>query len=258
MTVGEKGVAWRKLRIRGVPGHGSMPFRKDNALVQAAAVIQRIAEYSPPPRFHELWRTQVEAMGLPEEHKAVLLDESKIDETLQVMPNVGAASHLYSCVHTTFSANVLDLGPESKTNVIPDNVELNVDIRTLPGETPADVEAHLNEALGDLADKVDVEVIMNDMSTMSRLDTPLWDSLQKAVNGPFASAQLSPTLSVGFTDSRVFRDMGSIAYGAGLMSPQLDGGEFAKRFHGNDERIDVESLALSTQLWLDVTRDLMG
>lgn len=258
VTVGEKGVAWRKLRIRGVPGHGSMPFRKDNALVQAAAVIQRIAEYSPPPRFHELWRTQVAAMGLPEEQAAVLLDESKIDDTLRAMPNVGAASHLYSCVHTTFSANVLELGAEAKTNVIPDNVELNIDIRTLPGETPAEVEAHLHEALGDLADKVDVEVIMNDMSTMSRLDTPLWDSLQKAVNGPFSSASLSPTLSVGFTDSRVFRDMGSIAYGAGLMSPQLDGGEFSKRFHGNDERIDVESLRLSTQLWVDVTKDLMS
>ena len=258
VTVGEKGVAWRRLRIRGVPGHGSMPFRKDNALVQAAAVIQKLAEYSPPPRFHELWRTQVDAMGLPSEQADLLLDEAKIDGVLQTMPNMGAASHLYSCVHTTFSANVLDVGPEAKTNVIPDNVELNVDIRTLPGETPADVEAHLNEALGDLADKVDVEVIMNDMSSMSRLDTPLWDSLQKAVSKPFPTASLSPTISVGFTDSRVFRDLGSIAYGAGLMSPQLDRGEFSKRFHGNDERIDVESLQLSTRLWIDVTRDLMS
>ncbi len=258
VTVGEKGVAWRKLRIKGVPGHGSMPFRKDNALIQAAAVIQKLAEYQPPPRFHELWRTQVDAMGLPDDQAAVLLDEAQIDAVLTEMPNVGAASHLYSCVHTTFSANVLELGPEAKTNVIPDIVELNVDIRTLPGETPADVTAHLNEALGDLADKVEVEVIMNDMSSMSRMDTPLWDSLQKAVNKPVSGATLSPTLSVGFTDSRVFRDLGSVAYGAGLMSPQLDGGEFSKRFHGNDERIDVESLKLSTQLWLDVTKDLMS
>ena len=29
-------------------------------------------------------------------------------------------------------------------------------------------------------------------------------------------------------------------------------------FHGNDERVDQESLALSTQLWEAVARDLIG
>jgi acetylornithine deacetylase/succinyl-diaminopimelate desuccinylase-like protein len=30
------------------------------------------------------------------------------------------------------------------------------------------------------------------------------------------------------------------------------------RFHGNDERIDVESLALTTQAWLEVAEQLLG
>ena len=30
------------------------------------------------------------------------------------------------------------------------------------------------------------------------------------------------------------------------------------RFHGHNERIDIESLRLTTNLWLDVTRDLLG
>ncbi len=38
VNVGEKGVAWRRLRVRGTPGHGSMPFKADNALMTAAAV----------------------------------------------------------------------------------------------------------------------------------------------------------------------------------------------------------------------------
>ncbi|HZX56536.1 MAG TPA: M20/M25/M40 family metallo-hydrolase, partial [Ilumatobacteraceae bacterium] len=31
VNVGEKGVAWRRLRVRGTPGHGSTPFKADNA-----------------------------------------------------------------------------------------------------------------------------------------------------------------------------------------------------------------------------------
>ena len=47
-----------------------------------------------------------------------------------------------------------------------------------------------------------------------------------------------------------------MSYGAGLFSPLIDPGEYGSRFHGNDERIDTESLALTTQLWLDATREL--
>ena len=57
-------------------------------------------------------------------------------------------------------------------------------------------------------------------------------------------------------DVRAVRD--PIAYGAGLFSPTVEAGEYSKRFHGNDERIDVESLGLTTQLWLDVVTTVLG
>src|SRR5262245_15115869 len=47
--VGEKGVAWRRLRIKGTPGHGSMPYGANNALIKAAQVVSRLAEYRPSP-----------------------------------------------------------------------------------------------------------------------------------------------------------------------------------------------------------------
>jgi acetylornithine deacetylase/succinyl-diaminopimelate desuccinylase-like protein len=144
-----------------------------------------------------------------------------------------------------------------KTNVIPDLVEIGVDVRTLPGEGTADVQAHLDEALGDLADRVEVEIVMDDAATISQVGNPLWDTLQRAVRRPFPSARLTPQMSDGFTDARVYRDHGSVAYGAGLFSPTLDAGSFGLRFHGNDELIDVESLELTTNLWLDVARDLL-
>ncbi len=258
VTVAEKGVAWRRLRISGTPGHGSRPYRGDNALIKAAMVIQRIGDYSPPARFHELWRQQVDSFGLDDETSALLLDENKLDDLLRTFPDADSASFLHACTHTTFSANAIDGGPEMKTNTIPDSITLDVDVRTLPGETAAEVEAHLANALGDLAGKVQVEALMNDPASISRTDTALWNSLQTAVGHHFPAARLSPSLSVGFTDSRVFRDLGSIAYGAALLSPDLGPGEFSSRFHGNNERIDIESLRLTTLLWRDVVRDLLG
>ncbi len=47
ISTGEKGLSWGKLTVRGTPGHGSMPFGSDNALVKAAEVIRRLAAHHP-------------------------------------------------------------------------------------------------------------------------------------------------------------------------------------------------------------------
>ncbi len=257
VNIGEKGVAWRRLRVRGTPGHGSMPFRSDNALVKAAAVVNRLAGYRPSARFSELWSGQVEFMDVDDEMKAVLRDEDRIDELLAALPNVGSAGYLHACTHTTFSANVID-GGAMKTNVIPDTVDLEVDIRTVPGEDGEAVTHHLQAALGDLWEAVEVEVIMDDPASISRTDNPLWEALADAVSVEFPSARLHPGMTVGFTDARIYRQMGAVAYGAGLFSPDLDPGDFSRRFHGHNERIDIESLRLTTNLWLNVARHLLG
>ena len=254
--VAEKGVAWRRLRVRGTPGHGSAPYRSDNALVKAAAIIQRLTEYAPAPRVHEMWRQQVESYQLDEPTTAMLLDPAQIDDALAAIPHLGLARQLHACSHTTFSCNVIE--GAMKTNTIPSQIDIGVDVRTLPGEDAADVQAHLDAALGDLAGEVEVEIVMNDAASISRTDNPMWDALQRAVNRPFPSARLAAQMMVGFTDARIFRRMGSVAYGAGLFSPELQAGDYASRFHGNDERIDVESLRLTTQFWLDVIAGLDG
>ncbi|WP_420451002.1 M20/M25/M40 family metallo-hydrolase [Ilumatobacter sp.] len=257
INVAEKGVAWRRLVIRGTPGHGSMPFRKDNALVTAAGVVQRLAEYRPAPRLTELWRARVEALGLDAETTRRLLDVDEIDALLDELPSVDAAAHLHACTHTTFSPDLI-AGDTMKTNVIPDRVVVEVDVRTLPGEGPDEVAEHLRAALGDLHDAVEVTSMMDDVASTSRTDTALWDALGRAVAVPFPGARLSPQLVVGFTDARIHREMGAVAYGAGLFSPELDAAEFGARFHGHDERIDVDSLALTTRLWGRVATDLLG
>ncbi len=257
INVAEKGVAWRRLTVRGTPGHGSMPFKADNALVTAAAVVTRLAEYRPAARIHDLWPGQLDALGLDDDTRRRLLDPVALEEFLDALPRTAGAPYLWSCTHTTFSPNVA-VG-QTKPNVVPDRVTVDVDVRTLPGETADDVTEHLRAALGDeLFARVEVEPLIDDEASISPTDTPLWDALARAVARPFPEATIAPRMSVGFTDARVHRELGSVAYGAGLLSPELSSADFGSRFHGNDERIDVESLALTTRLWEDVIRDLLG
>ena len=69
---------------------------------------------------------------------------------------MGLARQAHACTHTTMAPTMMRAG--TKLNVIPDRVELDVDIRSLPGWDTADVLAMVAEALGDLADDVTVEM----------------------------------------------------------------------------------------------------
>lgn len=256
ISVGEKGLAWRKLRIKGTPGHGSMPFGADNALVKAAEVIRRLAAYRPRARIDHVWRAQVEAARLPDDLKAALLDPERIFAALEQLPPA-AAKHLHACCHTTFSPNVAHGGV--KANVIPDLVEVDVDIRTVPGTTAEDVDNHLREALGDaLFAEVEVISMVDHEATLSPLDTPMWDALTRQLKQAFPAAEFLPQLLVGGTDARFFRDRGVVGYGTGLFVPNVTMEEFGSRFHGHNERIDVTSLGLCTNLWTGVVKDLLG
>src|SRR4051812_3390477 len=58
VNTGEKGIAWRRLRVTGTPAHGSMPFGADNALVKAAEVVRRLAAYRPQPKLTGMWQAE--------------------------------------------------------------------------------------------------------------------------------------------------------------------------------------------------------
>lgn len=253
LAAGEKGVAWCRLIVPGTPSHGSMPFGADNALIKAAEIVRRLAEYRPQANLTEMWQHQVNALVMDDDVKAALLDPERVWDAIEALDSHAMARHLHACSHTTFSPNVIHGG--TKTNVIADRVEIEVDIRRSANDHNA-VADHLRNALGELYDEITVEQIFDEEATFSPVDTPMWTLLGDIMGKTHPGATLIPTLIVGATDARFFRQKGAVAYGAGLFSDQTRAEDFMSRFHGNDERIDVGSLALTTQLWIDVVGNL--
>jgi acetylornithine deacetylase/succinyl-diaminopimelate desuccinylase-like protein len=195
-------------------------------------------------------------MGWPAEIERQLLDPKGIEELLEFMPDLGMARQAHACTHLTMAPTILHGG--TKINVIPDTVELEVDIRTLPGQSEAEVRSIVAEAIGpDLWPKVEILFMINDPATSSPVDTPLWGAMEK-VSGRFhPGAPLVPFFSVGATDARFFRRLGTTAYGYGMFSEKLSFEQFAIMFHGDDERVDVESLEMSASMFEHLAREFL-
>ena len=255
VTVGEKGICWCRLRVHGTPGHGSRPLHADNALVKAAEVVTRLARYRPTAHITDAWRRWVAGMGFEPAIADALVDPSRIWEALDQLPTaLGGMAH--ALTHLTVSPNVVHGG--EKTNVIPGRVDVELDIRKVPGQTDEDVLELLDGALGSLRDDVDVEVLQHDAPSESPVDTPLWDAISRAATAVYPEARCIPTLTPGGTDARYFRGLGVPAYGMALYSRAMTLTQFSAMFHANDERVDQESLRLTVELYSAVARDLLG
>jgi len=253
----EKGPMWAKLTVHGAPGHGSMPFGTDNALVKAAEVVRRISAYRPPTRIDDAWTTFVRGMGMPDDLAKLLLQEDGFVEALQFLPT-GIAKMAYSCTHTTITPTMLDSG--SKTNIIPEEATIALDIRVLPGDDEAAVREMIARALGDAAEGVHVHFNKgSEVATESPAESPLVDSLHKVAQGFYPDSQLVPMRMVGSTDARHFRRIfDTAAYGFGMWSQRLGMDDIASMAHGDNERIDIESLDMSVDLWEALARDFLG
>lgn len=254
VMVGEKGSHWTRLRVKGSPGHGSMPYKTDNAVVKMAEAARRLAAYRPPAVMHDVWRRFLDGMDLGAARRMLLGTGPGLELALDRMP-VGVARMFHGITHTTFSPNIAHGGV--KTNIVPDTAELVLDIRTLPGIDGPAVRAMLRDALGDLWAAVEIVEERDNVATISPMDTPLWSALARMTAKLVPGGSTVPLLLFGATDARFFRRKGVTAYGYGLFSERLALNEVATMFHGNDERIDQASLRLMVDLWQGTVRELL-
>jgi acetylornithine deacetylase/succinyl-diaminopimelate desuccinylase-like protein len=124
--------------------------------------------------------------------------------------------------------------------------------------SPKDVDAMLADAMGDLGARVEVEATCADEGSISSTETPFADALSRVTASLVPGSQVVPRMMTGATDARYFRWKGVAAYGFALHSTRISQGEYSLMFHGNNERIDVESLGLTARLWDALCRDFLG
>lgn len=255
MITGEKGVAWIRARIAGRSAHGSRPYGADNPIIGLARIVNQLAESGASVAITPEWRRLVTRLDVDDSTRAALLDPDKVDQILpELDPPFDAFAH--ACTRMTFSPTVVDSG--IKINVIPDQAELQLDVRTLPGQTTEQVLGMLRETAASLGVNATFEVFNESVANSSSIETPLWSAMEKAVAKLAPGGTCVPAVTTGGNDARFYRAMNAVAYGGGLLSERFAFDSFVSAFHGANERIDLESLALSTEFFSTVIGDLLG
>jgi acetylornithine deacetylase/succinyl-diaminopimelate desuccinylase-like protein len=249
-AIGEKGTFPAQVTAVGEAGHASVPTLGRNAVPLLARLLPRLGdgmpEPSPAPDAVAMLRALL-GRDEPELEKALAEAEALYD---------GLGHTIQSLMGSTLAPTMLR--GSNKLNVMPARAAADVDIRTLPGATPAEVEERLRGLLGD---DIPYELAWPEEMTHGS-SSPVEGVVPSAI-AAFLEAEGDPgtplaTLCTGFTDSTFLRAAGGThAYGfspfRATPNHVLEAG-----YHNANERVHVDDLLLSTRFHTDLARRVLG
>ena len=253
VNVGEKGAAQRRLHVHGDAGHGSIPFDRESSIVKIGEVARRIAAADLKVAKDDIWQGFVQAFRFDADTEQALLngtDPSAYEEFGDLARFAHAVSHL------TIAQTVVRAG--QAINVLPSHAYLELDIRTLPGQTNDYVDEVLRTALGDLADEVEIEHLISEEATVSPTDSGLYRAIEKVLGDFFPDAPVVPIISSGGSDLRFGRRLGGVGYGFAVHARGRTLAEAMGQLHSHDEALHLEDLELTVRGYDAVVREFLG
>jgi acetylornithine deacetylase/succinyl-diaminopimelate desuccinylase-like protein len=194
-----------------------------------------------------------------ERHFSSLLENPGQSE--QILDELGKtekalAEEIRPRIKTTITPTMIHGG--IKENIIPSECEAVFDCRVLPGQSVDETLSLIKSLLGDLdLGKLIFEIVQMHDGNESTTQTPLYNAITGVLREFEPGCGVTPTLTTGGTDSRFFRDLGSVCYGFHPMQPDEPNDMLERRMHGIDERITVENLVFGTSIFYEAVKRFM-
>jgi acetylornithine deacetylase/succinyl-diaminopimelate desuccinylase-like protein len=240
--VGEKGRIEARFNFAGRSAHGARPWYADNALYKVAELLRRLQAYQNEaeidlsvPVFEHLHRFGV-ADEVTTENVDRLLDE--LENTNQAL-----ARELKGMSRISITPTVSAAG--AKSNSIPAGAVLICDVRTLPHQDEAYVRRELDKLIDGL-DGVSYELAVWAISNSSPAGGPFVDLMKRSTELVLGrDIIMIPDLTVGFTDSRCVRPLGTQTYGFAPLTPDSD--TTRPGIHGINEAMEISNLVSLTK-----------
>jgi len=259
----EKGILWLKVRAKGTPGHGSRPGLADNAILRMNKVVEKLGNL----------RSKISLISTVKQYLNEIAKENKTaQQSLTLLlqnPNLGdqildvfaqkdkaMAEDIRAKLRMTIAPTIIHGGV--KENIIPSECEAVFDCRVLPGQTPEDAMNEIKGLLRDVdIEKLEFETIQANEPSESPTNTPLYEHIVNVLKEFELKCSVVPILLTGGTDSRFFRQIGSICYGFQPMRADMPYGEILKTIHGIDERVSIGNLVFGTSVLYNVVERFM-
>lgn len=254
IQVGEKGVCWTRIHMRGRPGHAALPLDNNavSKLARALAGMRPMPQHITPTVRVFLDTVGQSLDGDGGERLSQMLEQEQWPELARRVLEPEMAAFLYAITHNTAVPTGLKAG--YKTNVIPSTAEATLDCRFLPGFDPETFLKELRAAFPeDLAADMDIEVVQHAPALEAPFDSPLYRLMKSNIEAMHPGAVAAPYILAGATDAKYVQPLGIRVYGFAPL--RFERGDRVQGVHGHDERIPLEGFAVGLRTFYETVRE---
>ncbi|MGS2721038.1 M20 family peptidase [Paraglaciecola aestuariivivens] len=239
--VAEKGFVNIRLSVKGQGGHSSQPPAHTAAGILAKAIVAvENNPFEPRMDFFELMFDNI-GFTLPLAHRLPLANlwllEPLILSTLVNSPGSAATAR------TTTAVTMLS--GSTKSNVLPTLATAVVNLRILPGDTIASIQAHLKQVINDPRVEMSVE-LANEASGVSPTEHLGFKLIEQTIRRLDQNILVTPYLVTGATDARHFQGLSDNIYRFMMVSLNPTS---LNQFHGLNEQIAVQDYINAIQFY---------
>jgi acetylornithine deacetylase/succinyl-diaminopimelate desuccinylase-like protein len=254
IDVGEKRTWWKRLVVKGTTSHGSVPLG-DNPVERLVQAINRIVAYETPVRLTPAVDRFFKAQARDETGQARiwLSDAAAALKTRRGRAWLLSEPERNALLRATITPTVLT-GSE-KTNIIPQEASVELDIRLLPDEDTVAFRRTLEKLIAD--PRVTIEAI-GDMAPpySAPLDTEMFRALERVAGRMVPGVPVATPMSAGATDRPYWSVAGPICYGVDPYLVELEESRYS--VHGNDERLSLENIEFGLRFYVETILEMAG
>jgi acetylornithine deacetylase/succinyl-diaminopimelate desuccinylase-like protein len=229
-----------KAVVHGPGGHGSATMR-GGAMVKLAKLLEQLDKNQLPvhvtPAAEMMFNAMAETLPFPTSWiLRQLLKPHRTDFILKKI--LGEKGNVFvPMFHNIVNATIVKVKGGERVNVIPSEIEVQMDTRLLPGFGPDDVIKELGPIVGD---EVELEVMLYDAGP-AEPDMGLFNTLAGILKEADPDGIPVPLLLTASSDARFFSRLGIQTYGFTPMQLPEDM-NFNRTIHAVDERIPEKTL----------------
>jgi acetylornithine deacetylase/succinyl-diaminopimelate desuccinylase-like protein len=237
IEIAQKQKCGLKAILRGPAGHASSVVR-DGTMAKLSTLLDQLNKNLLPVHVTEPARLMLNAMAeaLPFPNGWLMRKMLNPRWTDFILKRLGDRGSVFvPMFRNTVNATVLNSG--ERINVIPSKIEVDMDVRILPGFDPDDVVKELRPIIGN---DVQLELIVFD-KTPAEPDLTFFNTLASILEEADPDGIPIPLMLTGCTDARFFSRLGIQTYGFVPMKLPEDI-NLNRTTHAANERIPTESL----------------
>ena len=254
IDVGEKRTWWKRMVVKGTTSHGSVPLG-DNPVERLVQALDRIVAYETPVRLTPAVDRFFKAQARDEtgQAKAWLSNAAAALKTKRGRAWLVSDPERNALLRNTITPTVLR-GSE-KTNIIPQEASVELDIRLLPDEDTVAFRRTLERLIAD--PKIELEAI-GDMAPRydAPLDTEMFKALERVVGRMLPGVPIATPVSAGASDRPYWAAAGVICYGIDPWLVELEESRYS--VHGNNERLSLENIEFGLRLYVGTLMEMAG